>query len=401
MRFTEVGSTDETAAMSQHNRKLTNGILPSQLYGVDEKLVYRSTASPLKSPRKRSSSPSRAETDQPAKIHMPQQLHPFVASANQPGAQLPTANPVMPFVHPLYSSLDPTLYAEAMARQTLAANDANRPGASPASSSNTPSISDSLPTAGLPRLMYPLSNSALLMAPRAPTASGYDIPMVIPPQFATAYGQTAGLLPQQLAAWSASVPDAEKRILESMTAAGVSAQQWLTNPYLKNFFAAPNNDLTSNKDASRSAPKPAAPAAIGLPAFPSNYTAEFALKYPEALNSELLKQQEKVLASQSMSPRISPENSKKSVVSPHLSSAAPFPPQILNPASLTKSPILDWKVPSSTGTPRCLKTEAGPASFESRPNNATSRRDAAYTDNRENQMKADEARLKLAGLSQR
>ena len=409
MRYTDVSSSDEaTANMSQISR---NGIL-QQMYGVEDKIpsAYRATDSPLKSsPRKRSSSPSsRVDSEQPAKMQVPPQFNPLIAAATPSvGHQLSAGNPVIPFIHPLYSGLDTSLYADALARQTLANSDAIRSGGSPASTSTTQAANDAITSQGLSRLMYPMQNPALLMAQRAPTASGLalpEIPMVVPSQFAAAYGQTTGLLPQQLAAWSAA-SEADKRMMESMAAAaGLSTQnmpaQWLANyPYLKNAFAAASSDLASNKDTNRNAQKASVPPAVGLTQIPQNYTAEFLLKYPEALHAELLKQHERTLASQSMSP--APETIKKPGISAHLPSVSlPLPQDALAASSLTKPSIMDWKVPATAA--RALKHEGGQSSFEVRPPIATTRRDGTFNENHASQAKVEEARHKLAaGLAQR
>jgi len=373
MRFAEVSSSDEATNMSQFYR---NGIL-QQMYGVDEKIAsaYRATDSPLKSsPRKRSSSPtSRTETEQPAKVHMTQPLNHLVAAATPPVGQLPTGNHVIPF-----------------------------------STSTPQTTNDAITSQGLSRLMYSVQNPALLMAQRVPTAPGFTIPdmsMVVPPQLAAAYGQTAaGLFPQQFAALSA-LPDAEKRLMESITAAGLSTQtfpaHWLGNPYLKNPFPTPSSDLSSSKEANRSATKATIPPAGGLANLPHGYSADFLLKYPEALNAELLKHQDRTLASQSMTSGVSPEVVKKSAISVHhpTSAGLPLPPEVLAASNMTKSSNMDWKVPASAG--RGLKHEGGQSGFEVRQTLPTNRRDAAFSENLEGQAKAEEARHKLAGLAQR
>ena len=397
MRYSEVSSSDETANMSQYSR---NGTL-QRMYGVDEKLssAYRATDSPLKSsPRKRSSSPSsRTETEHPAKMHMPQQLNPLIATAAAPPVgHLPTANPVLPYMQSVFP-IDPALYADALARHSLANSDANRPGASPASTSTTQAVNDAITSQGLSRLMYPVPSSTLLMAPRAQAAAGFALPdLLVPSQLAAAYGPAAGLLPQQLPAWSA-VPDAEKRVIETMAAASLSPQhlqaQWLTNPYLKNLFSTPNNEFISAKDPSRSVPKPTVPAGVGLGSFPQNYSAEFLLKYPESLNAELLKQADRTLASQSLSPGVSPETIKKSGIAVH------HPSEVLAPSGLSKPSLMDWKIPATTA--RVLKHEGGQLGFESRPNVSTNRRDPVYNENHELQVKTEETRHKLSSLVQR
>ena len=384
----EVGQADETVAMSQYNRNHSNGML-NRIYSEDKlHSSHQATTSPMKSPpRKRSSSPnSRLESEQPAKMPASQHVNPMASSvAQQPLGQLST-NPMIPFVHPFYPGLD-SFYAEALARQNLSNSDASRPGASPVSSTSTPSGGESALSQGVPRMVYPVPSSSLYMGPRGP-APGFalpDVPVVFPPQLAAAYGPTAGLLSQQFAPWS----DHDKRLLETLASLSNPAlsAQLLSSPYLKSVLAAQD----AVKDAARGVQKPVLPPGVGLPPGLSNY--ELLLKYPEVLNSDMLKREPPL----SMSPRhsVSPESAKKAAVHPQTLQGFA---QMFNP-SLTKSPVSDWKMANSTA--RSQKNDGGHLNFESRSTNASNRRDPAFAESHEALLKSEEARHKLAGLSQR
>ena len=387
----EPTSADETITSSQYSRNVSNGLLP-RMYSEEK---HANLASPIRSsPRKRSSSPSaKNEPEQRAKVHTGQSLNAFNASPTHPVSQL-SVNPLMPIINPYLTAatLEPAIYAEAMARQSLINSDVPRPGASPATSTSTPSAIESLSSHNIPRLVYPAfpPNPALLMGTRPPTAPAYpfqDFSMVLPSQLAAAYGQPAGLFPQQLATW----PTIEG-IPPGLAPGHPFPAQWLANPYLKNFLGATNSDIATNKEANRTVPKAAASTGVGFPNYP--YTADIMLKYPNGLAADALKQ-EIALASRSLSPQRS--NSPETVKKPSIpTQQLQYTTSVLN-APYSKSPASDWKISS---TSRASKQEPALANVDFRQN-STSRRDVLYGDSHDAQGKAEEAKQKLIGLSHR
>ncbi|XP_076806859.1 uncharacterized protein LOC143450270 isoform X1 [Clavelina lepadiformis] len=405
MLLSENNSADEASTMAHFTHHNNGLVVHPRTYSAEHRPSpyrrERSTESPTHSPARKTSPPHTTEGDLLRPVVLPP------GTASQPLPHVATANPMIPFIHPLmYPTMDPSMCADALARQAASINSERQ------QTSNTPPATTvpngAIPAQGLPGLMFPFTNPALLMGARGSNVSGIgvpDLPMVFPSPLA-AYGPAAGMIPQQLSAL-ASLSEQDKRFYETMPhLAQQVTTNLLANPYLKGFC--PSGFESLGVKDTRSMPKTGLAAGVGIAGIP--YNTEFMLKYQEAVNNEALKfdgsLSSRVAASPApLDPRLSnsPDNSKKTPISAY-TLPVPFASSLHNASSSSSQPPLSDRS-TSTASVRSLRngTPSLPH-FDARPpTHLSHERDIMYHDSHDvlASSEASDARRRLITFSQR
>ncbi|XP_018668568.2 uncharacterized protein LOC100175154 [Ciona intestinalis] len=416
----EGNSAEEVPSMTSYSHHSSNGVLHQSIYPDRHGSTFRRNSSTESPPtanhasfKRRSTSPAPTTDSEhpPRGMALPHPLSSLSGAATHPmAAHLPPHNPMMPFVHPLmYSGLDPAVCADVLARQGLSSlsSDGERqqsPGSSPVTTNA------GLPPTGLPGLMYPLANPALLMGNRGAAMPGLglsELPMLFPSQLA--YGAATNMLPHQLASLSSLTEQDTKRLYESIPGMPQHVPAHvLAHPYLKNFCspALDSSAAAATKDSRSKQPVPPT-AAPGVPGLSAAYSADYLLRYQEVFTNEALKEgfMNAQQAASSPVPRrsSSPENSAKKSGVPGYNFPIPFYGSHLG-VGANKSPIPQRKVSTPTMVPHKNGTGPSPNQEHRSVNPVSQDRDGQYPDTHDLPIGLngnDEARRRLIALAQR